>query len=122
MVQLLEGDVADEPLEQGVERLAAEQGRGAHPLERHVGVRDGEDVLAAQRDGDLPQLGHAVPRRPGRADERAHARADDVGRQEPALREGLEHADVRQALHAAAAEDESESCVALHRDRRLPGR
>src|SRR5256884_184357 len=122
MVQLLEGDVADEPLEQGVERLAAEQGRGAHPLERHVGVRDGEDVLAAQRDGDLPQLGYAVPRRPGRADERAHARADDVRRQEPALREGLQHADVRQALHAAAAEDKSESCVALHRDRRLPGR
>src|SRR3989440_353359 len=114
MVQLLEGDVADEPLEQGVERLAAEQGGGAHPFERHVGVGDGEDVLAAQVDRDLAQLGDAVARRPRRADQRAHARADGLGGQEAALGESLEHADVREALHAAAAEDETEACAAVH--------
>src|SRR5436305_2933297 len=113
MVQLKNRDIADEALEQRVERLAPEQGGGAHPLERHVGVRDGEDVLAAQIDRDLAQLGDAVARRPGSADERTHARADDVRREEAALGESLEHPDVREAFHAAAAENETEACVTL---------
>src|SRR3989441_561028 len=120
IVQLLEGEIADQPLDQGVERLAAEQGGGAHPLERHVGVGDGEDVLAAQVDRDLAQLGDAVARRPRRADQRAHARADDLGRQQAALGESLEHADVREALHAAAAEDETEACAAVHETAACP--
>src|SRR2546430_5899176 len=35
-LELREGEVAHEPVEQFVERLAAEQGGGPHPLERHV--------------------------------------------------------------------------------------
>src|SRR5439155_1228912 len=59
-------------------------------------------------------------RRPRRADQRAHARADDLGRQQAALGESLEHADVREALHAAAAEDETEACAAVHETAACP--
>src|SRR5439155_1508592 len=45
--------------------------------------------------------------------ERTHTRADDVRREEAALGESLEHPDVREAFHAAAAENETEACVTL---------
>ena len=113
-LELREGEVAHEPVEQFVERLAAEQGGGPHPLERHVGVRHDEDVPAAQVDGDLVQRLRAVTRRPRGAHERAHARPDDAGGREPALREGLEHADVREPLHPASAEHQTEACIGIH--------
>src|SRR5437016_3113261 len=122
VAQVLEGDVADEAVQQGVERLAAEQGGGAHPLERHVGVRHREDILAHEADGDFMQLGDALPRGPGGAHQRAHARPDDLRRHEPTLGQCLQHADVGDAFHAPAAQHEGELGLIVHVTRRLPGR
>jgi hypothetical protein len=64
----------------------------------------------------------AMPDGPGGAHQRAYARADDLRRYEAALGERLQHADVGDALHAAAAQHEGESRLAVHVTRRLPGR
>jgi len=78
-------------------------------------VGDLKHVLALQIDGDVLQLGDALPRRPGCAHEGADAAAHDVRRLQAALQQGLEHADVRESFHAAAPEDEGEACAGSHR-------
>jgi len=92
----------------------------AEALERHVGVRDREDVLAPEAEGDLPEFGDPHPARPRGGDERAHARPDDAGRAVTALEQRLEHADMGEPLHPAAAQHEGERCVAFHGPIRLP--
>lgn len=104
----------DTLLEQGIEGFPAEQGGGAHALERHVGVRQHEYVLAAQIDRDLAQLGGIVTGGPGRAHESADTGADDARRDEAALSECLKHADMRKAFHAAAAKNETKARFFVH--------
>ena len=120
-IELLEGEIADGALDQVFERLFAEQRRRAHALERHVGMRDGEEILAAQVEGDFAQLGDAHAPRPRGADQRPDARPDDAGRPVTALEQRLKHAHVGDTLHAAAAQHEGERCVSFHSAIRLPG-
>ena len=120
-IELLEGEVADGARDEVLERLPPEQRGGAHALERHVGMRDREDVLALEAERDLPELGDAHPAGPRGAHERAHARPDDAGRPVAALEQRLQHAYMGEPLHPAAAQNEGERCVAFHSPIRLPG-
>jgi len=122
--QVGEGEVAEESAHEVVERLGAVQRGRAHPLERHVGVRDVEDVSAPQAEREIRDVADAVARRPRRGDERADAGADDL-LGHPAVRLELrEGPDVREAAQAAAAEHEREARRRRHRSlprRSMPG-
>ena len=104
-----------------LQRLAAEQGRRSHALERHVGVGDGEHVLALERERDLAQLRDPHPPGPCGSHERANAGPDDPGRPMTALEQRLQDADVGEPLHPAAAQYEGERCIAFHTTIPLPG-
>src|SRR5947209_9018541 len=90
-------------------------------FEGQSGGSDGKHVYAPQAEGDLAQLGDPHPARPGSTDERAHARPDDPGGAMAALEERLNHADMGEPLHPAAAQYEGERCIAFHSLIRLPG-
>src|SRR5881396_3308524 len=118
-LQVLERAVAQQAVDEALQRLAPEQGRGPHALERHVEVGDDEHVLALERQRDLAQLGHALAGRPRGAHEGPYARAHDVRGREAALGERLEDADVGEPLHAAAAQHQCEAGFRLHENRPL---
>jgi hypothetical protein len=107
--------IAHEIVDQEVERLpAVDRGREKAP-ERHVDVGHLEDVPPPDQPGARRHLGRAHSGGPGCRDERSHARPDDEPGHETPLLEGAEDPDVREALEAAAAENESEGmCAHLH--------
>ena len=112
--EVAEGDVADQTVDEGLERLPAVQGGGLHASKRHIDVGDLEHIPAADLERSRHHLAHRGARGPGGPDEGADARSHDERRPKAALFEGAEDADVGQPLEAATAQNQCKRSFFVH--------
>ena len=108
VLQIVEGAVAHDGLEQRIERLAPVEGGGVHPAEGHVHVGHAEDVPALHGERTLLHFVERHAGGPGPGHHGAHARAHDHRRLHASLVQRLEHADVSQTLETTATQHQRE--------------
>jgi len=101
-VQVFEGEVASQALNQVVERLPPVDRWRLHSLERHVHVSDLEDVPPLDPEAALGHLADWHPGSPRGGNQRTHAGSDHEAGDEAPLLQCPENSDMGQPFEAAA--------------------
>jgi hypothetical protein len=113
-LEVVEGDVAHQMLDQGFERFTAIQCGGKKTAEGDIGPGYLEHVPAAYQSGSGLHLAGGDASRPGRRDQRADTGAYDQGGNQPPLFQGAEHPDMGQTLQPATAQYQGKRTVRYH--------
>ena len=114
-LEVFEGDLADQVVDEDLEGLAAVERRRKQTAEGDISPGYLEDVPPTHQPGSRFHVSARYTRCPRTADERPDAGSHDKVGDQLALLQGPEHTNVGQAFKAAATEDQGEGAFGSHR-------
>jgi hypothetical protein len=113
-LEVIEGYVTNQMVDQGLERFAAIQGGSEEPAECYVCPGNLKDIPPSHQAGPSLHLTEGDAGGPRGSDQGSDAGAYyQAGYQAPLLQRA-KHPDVREALETTAAEDQSEGAIGNH--------